>query len=55
MKHGYVLFTWVNDSNGKGYVCHIDQSGGTIRIEQLSEDDNKRCVDVNEIVGTERW
>lgn len=55
MKHGYESLTWVNDDNGKEYVCRIDQSGGKTSFEQLSEDDKKRCVDVNEIVGTERW
>ena len=55
MKHGYESLTWVRDKDGKQYVCSIDQSAGKKHLDQLTEEEKKRCADVSEIVGTERW
>jgi hypothetical protein len=55
MKGGYQSLIWVNDINGKEYVCSIDTSDNKRSFEQLSEDERKQCADVNQIVGTERW
>lgn len=54
MKGGYESLSWINDDNGHEYVCSIDNSDGK-RYEDLSEDERKRCSDVSQIVGTERW
>ncbi len=55
MKSGYDSLTWINDKDGKEYVCSINNSDNKKSFEQLSEDEKKRCSDVNQIVGTERW
>ena len=55
MKHGYESLTWVNDKDGKEYVCSINQPAGGRTFEQLTEEERKRCSDVNVIVGNERW
>ena len=55
MKSGYESLSWVNDKNGKEYVCSLDQYSGKKSFEQLTDEEKKRCSDVNQIVGTERW
>ncbi len=55
MKSGYDSLTWINDKEGKEYVCSINNTGNKKSFEQLSEDEKKQCFDVNQIIGTERW
>lgn len=56
MKGDYGSMAWVNDESGKEFVCtvdpeHVDEHS----FENLSSEEQKSCVDVNQIVGTERW
>jgi hypothetical protein len=55
MKTGYESLIWVNDTNGKEYVCSIEGLDGNVLFEQLSDEQRSHCSDVNQIVGTERW
>lgn len=55
MKSGYDSLAWLNDKDGREYVCTIGHDNEDRSFEQLSEDDKKKCWNVNEIVGTERW
>ena len=55
MKSGYESLSWVNDKDGREYVCSISSNGEKRSFEQLTEEEKKRCTDVNQIVGTERW
>ncbi len=55
MKSGYESLAWVNDKDGKEYVCTIKDGDNSKTFEQLTDDEKKRCTDVNQIVGTERW
>jgi len=55
MKSGYDSLTWLNDNDGKEYVCSIDNIGNRKSFDQLTEEEKKQCSDVNQIVGTERW
>jgi hypothetical protein len=55
MKSGYESLAWLNDKDGKEYVCSIDNNDVKKSFEQLTEDEKKNCSDVNSIVGTERW
>jgi len=54
MNGGYEALSWVNDKDGKEYVCSF-KSGDKKSFEQLTEEEKKTCADVNQIVGTERW
>ena len=54
MKGGIASLTWIRDKNGREYVCSLEESDKT-QYEELSEDEKRRCTDVNQIIGTERW
>ena len=55
MKSGYEQLVWVHDRQGKEYVCNLADGSVNKSFEQLSDEEKKRCSDVNQIVGTERW
>ncbi len=55
MKRGYESLSWINDKNGKEYVCELDSSDNIRSFEELSHEEQRHCTDVNVIVGTERW
>lgn len=54
MKGGYESLSWVNDKDGKEYVCSLDNADNKT-FEQLTDEEKKTCANVNQIVGTERW
>jgi hypothetical protein len=54
MRSGFESMSWINDKNGKEYVCYFAKNDRK-SFEELTEDERKRCADVNQIVGTERW
>ena len=54
MKSGFESLTWLNDKNGKEYVCHFIEDDHK-SYEELNEEEKRKCADVNTIVGTERW
>lgn len=54
MKGGYESLIWINDKNGKEYVCSLDNDDNRT-FDQLTEEEKRQCADVNQIVGTERW
>lgn len=53
MKSGLRSLVWLSDENGKEYVCSLDNSDKKT-YEELTEEEKRRCADVNQIVGTER-
>ena len=53
MKTGYRSLSWVNDKDGHEYVCSLDAKNK--KYEELSEEEKRKCADVSQIVGTERW
>jgi len=55
MKSGYDSLTWLNDKDGREYVCTLDNAANKKSFDQLTEDEKKHCSNVNQIVGTERW
>ncbi len=55
MKSGYEALTWLNDKDGREYVCTLDRTADRKSFDQLTEEEKKQCADVNQIVGTERW
>ncbi len=53
---GYESLVWVRDKDGKQYACPIDAIKGNIdAISELSAAQKAQCLDVNLLVGTERW
>jgi hypothetical protein len=53
---GYEGLVWVNDKDGKEFVCSLDSNRKSPKqLDELSEHERSSCRDVNEIVGTERW
>jgi hypothetical protein len=56
MKGGYESIVWINDKNGKEYACYIDDISEDAQVKKaLSSVERAHCLDVNELVGTERW
>ncbi len=56
MKGGYESMVWLNDAEGREFVCYLEdiKSEGGIPVK-LSETARAKCMNVNDIVGTERW
>ena len=53
---GYESMVWIRDKNGKEYACYLNDIKGKIKKkEELTEEQRAKCLDVSEIVGTERW
>ena len=53
---GYESLVWIRDKDGKEYACPIDAIKGNVKeISELSEAEKAQCMDVNLLVGTERW
>lgn len=47
---------WIRDKDGKEYACYADDLKGKIKNkEELTEEERAKCMDVSQIVGTERW
>ena len=55
MKRGYESLAWLNDKDGKEYVCSIENLGDKTTFDQLTNEEKEKCSDVNQIVDTERW
>lgn len=53
MKTGYRSLSWIHDKEGHEYVCTLDDDNR--KYEDLTEEEKKKCADVSQIVGTERW
>ena len=53
---GYESLAWIKDKNGKEYVCSLSVLKGDIsdRLE-LNEEERQQCMDINQLIGTERW
>ena len=55
-KGGYESMVWIRDKEGKEYACYLDALKGNIKEkDQLTEVEKANCLDVSEIIGTERW
>lgn len=55
MKSGYESLRWLNDEEGREYVCTISDDSEKNTFEELTEEEKNHCENVNQIVGTERW
>lgn len=53
---GYESLVWVNDREGREYSCTLDGPRAHIKtIDDLTDNERQTCMDVNLLVGTERW
>jgi hypothetical protein len=52
---GYESMVWIRDKDGKEYACYLKDIKGIKTKEQLTEEEKAQCIDVSQIVGTERW
>ncbi len=56
MKGDYGSMIWVNDREGREYVCTANlEHQHEKKFERLNDEERKTCTDVNLIVGSERW
>ena len=49
---GYESMVWIQDNDGKEYACYVSDIR---RKEDLTEEEKAKCLDVNQLIGTERW
>ena len=42
---------WVKDNKGAEYVCHIDQERNVKSKEDLSQNEQKSCMNLNVVLG----
>lgn len=52
---GYESMVWVRDKDGKEYACYLKDIKNIKSKDQLTEEEKAKCMDVSQIVGTERW
>ncbi len=55
MKGGYEALIWINDADGKQYVCALENISNKKSFDDLTDEQRSHCADVNQLVGTERW
>ena len=53
MNGGYESLVWINDKDGREFVCSLDDIGN--EHELTDEERAAKCMDVNLLIGTERW
>ena len=49
---GYESMVWVQDENGREFACYREDIKNP---EELREEEKANCLNVNSIIGTERW
>ena len=49
---GYESMVWVRDRDGREFACYLDDINNPA---ELTEEEKAKCLDVNTIIGTERW
>lgn len=52
---GYESMVWIRDKDGKEYACYLNDIKGIKNKEELTEEERAKCLDVSQIIGTERW
>ncbi len=55
-KGGYESMVWIRGKDGKEYACTAAALKGNLKTkDELTEEEMKSCMDVSQLVGTERW
>jgi hypothetical protein len=52
---GYESMVWIRDKDGKEYACYVKDIAGVKNKEDLTEEEKEKCMDVSQLIGTERW
>ena len=53
---GYESLVWVRDNEGKEFSCTLDhQRKGVSDFDDLTDHEKESCMNVSQIIGTERW
>jgi hypothetical protein len=52
---GYESIVWVNDRTGREFACYVNDLKNREHFEELPEEVQRKCLDVNTLVGSERW
>ncbi|HSQ83531.1 MAG TPA: hypothetical protein VLM43_02305 [Desulfobacterales bacterium] len=52
---GYESMVWVNDRLGREFACYANDFKNSEHFEELPEEIREQCLDVNTLIGTERW
>jgi len=52
MKSGYESMIWVRDNEGSEFVCYLDDVNNE---NDLTDEEKAKCMNVNLLIGTERW
>ena len=47
----YQKMVWVQDKNGTEYACYIEDLGQIKKKEDLTEEEQKNCMDLNVVLG----
>jgi len=54
--YGYESLAWIKDKHGKEYVCSLETLKGNLDDrDELTKEERQQCMDVNQLIGTERW
>jgi len=49
---GYESMVWVQDKNGREFACYMEDLKNPT---ELADNEKANCLDVNTLIGTERW
>ena len=52
---GYESMVWVNNRHGKEFACYMRDIENFENFDELPQELQERCIDVNTLIGTERW
>lgn len=55
MKGDFGSLVWVNDKEGREYVCVANGNGSARDYEDLSDNERATCSDTNDFIPTDRW
>jgi len=54
-KGGYESLVWIRDKDGKEYACTAAALKGNLKTKDELTEEEMSCMDVSQLVGTERW
>ena len=56
MNGGYESIVWVTDREGREFACPLEAvKGDPNERRDLTEEERAKCMNVNLLIGTERW